>query len=146
MVDRVSSRKRSDIMRAVRGKNTKPELIVRSVAHHLGLRFKLHDSKLPGQPDLVFPRWETVLFVHGCFWHRHKGCAKATTPKSNIEFWEAKFSANQARDHLNIRDLKASGWRVLVIWQCQTKSNDEVAKFLVRNFSLDQSSTCRNAG
>ena len=105
MVDHVDAAKRSAIMRAVASKDTTPERIVRSAAHRLGLRFRLHKKELPGKPDLVFPKWRTVVFVHGCFWHRHEGCSKAATPKTNIEFWETKFEKNQERDRRNIDDL-----------------------------------------
>jgi DNA mismatch endonuclease, patch repair protein len=133
-VDRVPLEKRSEIMRAVRGKNTGPEMIVRSAAHRLGLRFRIHDARLPGRPDMVLPKWKTVIFIHGCYWHRHKGCRKATTPKSNVAFWEAKFAANRARDRRNLRELTALGWRVLTIWQCEVKSASEATTLLSKHF------------
>lgn len=134
MVDRVSPAKRSEIMRAVKGKNTGPEMIVRSAAHRLGLRFRLHDKKLPGKPDLVFAKWKTVIFVNGCYWHRHRSCRKATIPKSNTEFWQAKFASNQARDRRNRRQLAANGWRVLTIWQCEATSVEKTMSLLSRAF------------
>jgi DNA mismatch endonuclease, patch repair protein len=134
MADRVTPAKRSEIMRAVKGKNTKPEMIVRSAAHRLGLRFRLHDRSLPGKPDLVLPRWKTVIFVNGCYWHRHRSCRKATVPKSNTEFWQAKFARNQARDRRNRRELIAAGWRVLIIWQCQATSKDQALSLLSEMF------------
>ena len=97
-MDTVSAERRSAIMSATRGKNTRPELIVRQAAQHLGLRFRLHDKRLPGRPDLVFARWKTVVFVNGCYWHRHPGCKRTTTPKSNTRFWNRKFSENSKRD------------------------------------------------
>lgn len=109
------------MMRAVRGKNTKPELIVRRLAHTMGFRFRLHRRDLPGTPDLVFPRLRGVILVHGCFWHRHRGCRGATTPKDNSEFWAAKFRRNIERDRAAIRALRDQGWRVIVIWECQTR-------------------------
>lgn len=134
MTDRVTFAKRSEIMRAVKSKNTKPEMIVRSAAHRLGLRFRLHDSSLPGKPDMVLAKWKTVIFVHGCYWHRHPSCRKTTTPKSNTAFWEAKFATNQARDKRNRRQLIAAGWRVLTIWQCEVTSLDQATQILSRLF------------
>lgn len=134
MTDRVTSEKRSEIMRAVHGKNTGPELIVRSAAHRLGLRFRLHDSRLPGRPDMVLAKWKTVIFINGCYWHRHRGCRKATTPKSNTEFWKAKFASNQARDRRNYRKLIALGWRVLIVWQCEVKSAEQASALLSVHF------------
>lgn len=118
-MDTVATETRSRIMSAVRGKNTKPELAVRSVAHAIGFRFRLHCRDLPGTPDLVFPRLRRVVLVHGCFWHRHQGCAATTTPKANAEFWAEKFKRNVARDRATARTLRQQGWRVLVVWECQ---------------------------
>lgn len=106
------------MMSGIRGKDTKPELVVRSFLHRAGLRFRLH-AKLPGKPDLVFPKYRTVVFVHGCFWHRHKGCRFATTPASNAEFWQEKFDANVRRDAFVKKTLRKLGWQVRVIWACQ---------------------------
>ena len=91
--------------------------------HALGFRYRLHDSKLPGHPDIVLPKWRTVVFVNGCFWHRHEGCKIATMPKSNVEFWAAKFQRNVARDARNQAALKAAGWKVIVIWECEVKKH-----------------------
>lgn len=118
MADIVDKETRSRMMSAIRGKNTKPELIVRSYLHRAGLRFRLH-ARLPGKPDLVFPKYDTVVFVHGCFWHRHKGCRFATTPSSNASFWQEKFDANVQRDLLVKKTLRKLGWQVRVIWACQ---------------------------
>ena len=109
---------RSANMAKVRGKNTKPEMAVRRAAHALGLRFRLHRRDLPGTPDLVFPGRRTAIFVHGCFWHRHRGCRRATTPKSNTAFWLDKFAANRRRDAAAIRELRRRGFRVVVVWEC----------------------------
>lgn len=117
-------------MSAVRSYDTKPELIVRKAAHKLGLRFRLHDKKLPGRPDLVFKKWKTVVFVNGCFWHRHKGCKKASLPKTNVKFWTEKFEANVKRDKTNYRALKKLGWKVVIIWQCEAKSIDAAQEIL----------------
>lgn len=114
------TRERSRLMSKVRGKDTKPEIVVRQVAHSLAYRFRLHRRDLPGSPDLVFPRLLKVLFVHGCFWHRHKGCSKASSPKTRAEFWRNKFTANQLRDRRNMRKLRALGWAVEVVWECET--------------------------
>lgn len=122
MADTVSPERRSAIMRSVRHKHTSPEILVRRAAHKLGLRFRLHKSGLPGRPDLVLRKWRTVVFVNGCFWHRHPGCKRTTTPKSNIEFWERKFTENVERDGANYARLTAMGWRVVVIWQCEVRT------------------------
>lgn len=115
VVDRAT---RSRMMSGIRGKDTKPERIVRSHLHRAGLRFRLQ-AKLPGKPDLVLPKYGTVVFVHGCFWHRHEGCRYTTTPKSNPEFWQEKFEANVRRDAKVKHKLEEMGWRVLVVWACQ---------------------------
>jgi DNA mismatch endonuclease (patch repair protein) len=121
-VDIVSPARRSELMSRIRAKDTKPEIAVRSVAHALGFRFRLHHRGLPGRPDLVFPRLRKVVFVHGCFWHRHPRCQFAYAPKSNTKFWRQKFSANVRRDRLAIQTLKEQGWQVLIVWQCQTSN------------------------
>lgn len=113
---------RSKIMRAVRRSNTTPEITVRKAAHGLGLRFRLHRRDLPGTPDLVFPRLRTVVFVHGCFWHRHKDCPKTTTPRTRVRFWRDKFNSNINRDARMTRKLRALGWRIIVIWECEAES------------------------
>ena len=115
IVDRAT---RSRMMSGIRGRDTKPELIVRSYLHRVGLRFRLH-ARLPGKPDLVFPKYHTVVFVHGCFWHRHEGCRYATTPASNPDFWQEKFKANVRRDAKVRLQLEELDWRVLAIWACQ---------------------------
>ena len=121
MADIVDKETRSRMMSGIRGKNTKPELIVRSFLHRAGLRFRLH-AKLPGRPDLVFPKYRTVVFVHGCFWHRHENCRFTTFPSSNVEFWKLKFDANVKRDKDAKAALRKLGWTVLVVWSCQTTS------------------------
>lgn len=109
-------------MSRVRSKNTSAEVRVRSAAHQRRLRFRLHRKDLPGTPDLVFPKWRIALFVHGCFWHRHPGCRKATTPKSREQYWQDKFDRNVLRDRASEEALRAAGWRAEVIWECETKS------------------------
>jgi DNA mismatch endonuclease, patch repair protein len=110
-------------MALVRGSNTKPEMRVRKVLHAAGLRYRLHDKRLPGAPDLVFPSRRIALFVHGCFWHRHEGCTAARLPKSRLDFWLPKLEGNVARDQRQVVQLKQLGWKVVVIWECETKSN-----------------------
>lgn len=118
MADVVDRATRSRMMSSIRGKDTKPELIVRGYLHRAGLRFRLHTT-LPGKPDLVFPKYRAAVFVHGCFWHRHQGCRYATTPANNAQFWREKFAANVRRDSIAERMLKGLGWRCLIIWSCQ---------------------------
>lgn len=112
--------KRSALMAKVRSKDTAPELHVRRIAHALGYRFRLHRRDLPGSPDLVFPGRKAVIFVHGCYWHRHEGCRRTTTPKTRAEFWQAKFDANVRRDARDIARLEQQGWRTMVVWECET--------------------------
>jgi DNA mismatch endonuclease, patch repair protein len=119
-------------MSRVRGKHTSPEVRVRKAAHQMGLRFRLHRKDLPGKPDLVFPKHKVALFVHGCFWHRHPGCKKATTPKTRVDYWIAKFAVNERRDKQNIRDLAALGWNVHIIWECETKDLDKLPDLIGR--------------
>lgn len=119
MVDVVDRATRSRMMSGIRGKNTKPELLVRKFLHGRGLRFRLHAKELPGKPDLVFPKYKAVVFVHGCFWHQHPRCKFAVTPASNVEFWKHKLGATQERDLRNKRMLEALAWRVLTVWECQ---------------------------
>lgn len=130
MVDHISPQRRSWLMSRVRGKHTSPEMRVRRIAHALGLRFRLHRKNLSGKPDLVFPKHKVVILVHGCFWHRHAGCPKASIPKSRPTFWEEKFSRNVKRDRLNKEDLVARGWNVITIWECQTKDEALIMRAL----------------
>ena len=130
MTDIVDSKRRSELMAGIRGSDTAPELAVRRIAHRMGLRFRLHRKDLPGRPDLVFPRHRLVVFVHGCFWHRHEGCRYASTPKSRIAFWTEKFAANVARDARQEAALRAVDWRVLVIWECETRHKAAVERRL----------------
>lgn len=122
MVDGLTPERRSWLMSRVRGKNTKPELIVRRLVHALGLRFRLHRGDLPGRPDLVLPRHKLAIFVHGCFWHRHPDCRLASTPKTRTEFWEAKFDSNVARDARNEAALRDLGWQTFTVWECETRN------------------------
>ena len=129
MVDPLSPERRSWLMGRVRQKNTKPEIVVRSLAHQLGYRFRPHRRDLPGRPDLVFPKLKKVIFVHGCFWHRH-GCSKATTPKSNLAYWQPKFAENVERDKRAIAELLSLGWEPMVVWECETRDIDALSQSL----------------
>jgi len=123
-VDNLTTEKRSWNMSHIKGKDTKAEVFVRSLLHRLGYRFRLHRHDLPGKPDIVLPKYNTVIFVHGCFWHRHEGCKLAYTPKSRIEFWGKKFLENSQRDIRNKDALEKLGWKVFIIWECETKLKD----------------------
>jgi DNA mismatch endonuclease, patch repair protein len=127
MVDRLSPARRSALMARVSSKDTAPEMRVRRAAHALGYRYRLHDRALPGRPDLVFPRLRKVILVHGCFWHRHPGCPKATAPKSHVAFWSDKFARNVARDSSNLAGLQERGWRVLTVWECETRESRQLS-------------------
>ncbi|RFU14506.1 DNA mismatch endonuclease Vsr [Rhodobacteraceae bacterium W635] len=121
------SEQRSRIMRSVAQKDTKPEMALRWALHARGFRYRLHTTKVRGQPDLVLPKYRTVVFVHGCFWHRHPGCRYATNPKMRAEFWEVKFAANVARDSAVRAALLEAGWRVATIWECALRKPEKVA-------------------
>ncbi len=122
MSDTLSPAARSERMSRIRSRDTKPEILLRKFLHAMGLRYKLHDRLLPGTPDLVFPRYHTVVQVYGCFWHRHKGCKLASDPKSNMEFWSKKFTANVERDRQDVLKLALLGWRVIIVWECSTNT------------------------
>ena len=140
MADVVDSKTRSRMMSGIRGKNTRPELLVRKFLHSQGFRFRLHSQKLPGKPDLVLPRYRSVVFVHGCFWHRHPGCARATTPQTNAEFWLTKLEKNVQRDLRNRKSLEAAGWKVFVVWECQLAGDrlDQLASELRARLSAEK--------
>jgi DNA mismatch endonuclease (patch repair protein) len=122
MADFLSPAERSARMARIRSNDTSPEVTLRRALHGLGLRYVLRKKGLPGKPDLVFPKYRAVAFVHGCFWHRHDGCKVASTPKSNTKFWKDKFDRNVARDARVQDDLRAQGWRVFVVWECELQS------------------------
>lgn len=126
MIDVVDSVTRSRMMSGIRGKNTKPELALRKALHARGFRYRLHSRRLPGRPDLILHRHRAVIFVHGCFWHRHKGCRYATFPATRTEFWQAKFDANTRRDHEVCDALAGEGWRVATVWECALRRTDQV--------------------
>ncbi len=133
MADVVSKEVRSKMMAGIRGKDTKPELLVRRVLTAAGVRYRLHRKDLPGAPDLVMSARRAVVFVHGCFWHRHEGCRYAKLPSSNAAFWRAKLDRNVERDRKAVADLLAAGWRVLTVWECATRrgSESELQRLLV---------------
>lgn len=120
-MDIISSAERSRLMARIRGKDTKPEMVVRRLVHGLGYRYRLHQKGLPGSPDLVFPSRRKVIFVHGCYWHRHSNCRLAYTPSTRREFWQRKFKQNMDRDRRAMNKLEAMGWNVLTIWECETR-------------------------
>lgn len=120
MPDSVSPSVRSRIMSSVKQRHTKPEVLVRSLLHRLGYRFRLHQKDLPGRPDIVLPRYHTAIFVHGCFWHQHPNCGKARRPSSNQEYWDKKLDENISRDKRKEDELSELGWRVAIVWQCET--------------------------
>lgn len=122
MTDFLSPKERSERMARIKGRNTRPEIALRKILYGLGLRYRLDGAGLPGKPDLVFPRYRAIVFVHGCFWHRHSNCTIATTPKSNTAFWVKKFESNIARDERVTGLLEAADWRVFVIWECEVAS------------------------
>lgn len=123
MPDLLTPERRSWNMSRIRGKNTGPEVLLRSLLHREGYRFRLHDAKLPGRPDIILPRHRAVIFVHGCFWHRHKGCRFATTPGTRQDFWQVKFDHTVERDRRKQHELELLGWRVITVWECDLKKN-----------------------
>ncbi|MCF8067595.1 MAG: very short patch repair endonuclease [Desulfobacterales bacterium] len=132
-MDIFSREKRSQIMSRIGGKNTKPELIVRSLLHKMGYRFRLHRHDLPGKPDITLPKYKKIIFVHGCYWHGHFDCPKSKRPTTNIAFWETKLDKNISRDKNNIKSLIELGWDVMVIWTCEVGDIDTL-KIKLLNF------------
>lgn len=133
-MDHLPVDQRSKVMARVRSKDTTPELAVRRVAHSLGLRFRLHRKSLPGSPDIVFPRWKIAILVHGCFWHQHPGCKRATVPQSRTEFWQTKLARNMERDEAAVAALENLGWHAEIIWECEAKDTLALVKRLRRIF------------
>ena len=125
MSDIYTKHKRSEIMSKISGKETKPEILVRKFLFAKGYRYRKNDEKLPGKPDIVLPKYKTVIFVHGCYWHGHKGCRYSKLPETNTEFWKHKIEANVTRDQRNQNELKKLGWSVILIWQCQLSNNSK---------------------
>jgi DNA mismatch endonuclease, patch repair protein len=126
MVDTLTPSRRSWLMSQVRQKDTKPEMVVRRLIHSMGFRYRLHGKELPGRPDLVFSKSKRVIFVHGCYWHRHD-CKKASMPSSNVEYWKKKFAENVARDNKVLSELASLGWASMVVWECETRDADALA-------------------
>jgi len=133
MVDHLTKEKRSWNMSRIRSKDTKPEMIVRSLLHRMGFRFRLHRKDLPGKPDIVLPKYKIVIFVHGCFWHGHKACKRGNTPKTNRKYWFPKINKNKERDKKHRRKLKKQGWNTVVIWECQC-NNRKVLDRIVEKY------------
>jgi len=136
MTDRITPDRRSRNMSRIRGRHTGPEVRVRKGLHALGLRFRLHSRSLPGQPDIMLTKHHTIILVHGCFWHQHPDCPRAFRPASNVEFWTSKLQRNEARDIAVAQTLTATGWRVLVIWECETKDQGALSDKLRSWFEL----------
>lgn len=140
MVDRFSRETRSQVMSRIRGKDTKPEILVRSYLFSRGLRFRKNDRRYPGSPDIVLPKYRTVVFVQGCFWHLHEGCRYAVMPKSNVDYWKKKLYGNRQRDERNRKELEEMGWNVITVWECQLKG-DKRERTLEDLYSLITSRT-----
>lgn len=132
MTDIVDRQTRSTMMAGIKGKDTKPEMVLRRALHARGFRYRLHSRNVLGRPDLVFPQHRALVFVHGCFSHRHKGCRYATTPSTRPEFWQAKFDANVFRDNVIQGQLKKEGWRVATVWECSLRKTDQLAAAVER--------------
>lgn len=138
MVDIFTKEKRHEIMANIKGRDTKPEKIVRSIIHRMGIRFSLHRTDLPGKPDIVLPRHHKIIMVNGCFWHGHKDCKKATIPRTNTKFWTTKIEKNRSRDHRVICQLQRLGWEVLIIWQCEISKPDQLLAKLERFLNINE--------
>lgn len=143
MTDVFTVEKRSEVMSKIKGSNTGPERAVRSMLHRLGYRFTLNNKHLPGKPDIVLPKYSTVIFVHGCFWHRHRGCKYAYTPKTRVEFWTKKFEENKRRDRLVTAELKNLGWKVMVVWECEIADISLHSESIKNHFSQVLENTVR---
>jgi len=135
-MDKLTPEHRSWNMSRIRSSNTKPELAVRSLLHRMGYRFRLHRKNLPGKPDIILPKYKTAIFVHGCFWHRHEGCQYTCTPKSHIDFWEEKFKNNIERDKRHKVELESLGWKVIVVWGCETFNTESLVNKLQLQITL----------
>ena len=133
-MDNLTPERRSANVSKIRAKNTSPEMAVRRLVHGMGFRYRLHVAALPGKPDLVFPRLRKIIQVHGCFWHRHRGCIDSHIPKTRVEYWKPKLARNQKRDRANEKALRRQGWEVLIIWQCEVNAaallSERMAEFL----------------
>ncbi len=138
-MDVVNKQTRSKMMSNIKSKNTKPELTIRSLLHQKGFRFRIHDKNLPGKPDIVLKKYNAVIFIHGCYWHRHENCKLASTPRQNVEFWNKKFSDNMRRDSEVFYQLKLLGWRTAVIWECSIRDKKNLPDYVDRLVSWLQS-------
>lgn len=140
MVDKVSKETRSYNMSQIKGKDTKPEIIVRRYLFSKGLRYRKNDKRYPGSPDIVLPKYNTIVFVHGCFWHLHNGCKYAKIPKSNVDFWKNKLYGNKERDKRNQNILEEMGWNVITVWECQLKKDrqEQTLKRLLAQIKREQ--------
>jgi len=138
-MDRLTAERRSWNMSRIKGRDTVPEKRVRSLLHRLGFRFSLRRKELHGRPDIVMPRFRLVIFVHGCFWHRHQYCRNSVLPKTRPEFWLAKLNGNVQRDAQNVKALRALGWRVLTIWECEVEDEPKLSRRLLRWVAREQS-------
>lgn len=141
-MDTVSPEKRSEIMSHIRGENTLLEISLRKYLFSNGFRYRIHVKNLPGRPDIVLPKYKSVIFVHGCFWHQHEGCKIGKIPKTRTQFWNEKFQKNKERDKKNIDDLLKAGWKVLVVWECEllkrnTKKFDEIIQWITSNVNSE---------
>lgn len=137
MADTLTPERRSLVMSRIKGKDTKPELLLRSLLHKRGFRFRIHDRRLPGRPDIVLPRYRTVILVHGCFWHRHPNCKYASTPKSRQKFWLDKFEKTVQRDKKQATMLEETGWRLIVVWECELKKDSHGVVDKISSMILD---------
>jgi DNA mismatch endonuclease (patch repair protein) len=131
-MDKLTPERRAANMRRIRSRDTAPEMIVRRLVHGMGCRYRLHVAALPGKPDIVLPRWKAIIEVRGCFWHQHPGCIDSHIPKSHRRYWKPKLARNQRRDEEHLRRLKDLGWRVCVVWECQTQAAGKLARRLAR--------------
>lgn len=132
MTDKLTPERRSANMSRIRSRNTSPEIIVRRLVHGMGYRFRLHVASLPGKPDIVLPRLKSIIEVHGCFWHQHSGCIDSHIPKSHLKYWGPKLERNQLRDKANGRRLRKLGWKVWVVWECETKDPAKLSRRIAR--------------
>ena len=146
MVDSLSKKQRSENMRKIKAKNTSPEIAVRSFLFSKGVRYKLHRKDLPGKPDIVVPRIKTIVFVHGCFWHNHSGCKRATIPKSNTDYWESKIKGNVLRDKTHTGELIQLGWKVKIVWECEVKNlfTNTTLINLINDYRMNREETEKN--
>lgn len=132
MTDNLTKEKRSWNMSRIKGKNTKPELFVRSILHSMGYRFRIHKKDLPGQPDIVLAKYKTVIFINGCFWHQHEKCRRSNIPKTNKDYWIPKLKRVKERDKENYKTLKSAGWKVLVVWECILKDTENLKTYFIK--------------